>query len=613
MADDGQILIGIKLDKKDLEKGLSQFKSSAERGFDILNSAAIGVGLAIGAVATSIGVLGFNYAKEMENANAAFTVLLASADKAKNMLADLEKFANSTPFDMPGVTKASKTLLAFGVDANDLMPTLKMLGDVSLGNSQYFQQLALVFGQVQANGKLMGQDLLQMVNVGFNPLEYISKRTGQSMSELRSEMEKGAITTDMVKQAFIDATAEGGRFNGSLEEYAKTWSGRWSTMMDTFGKFSGKILKPIYEFIRDKILPVVTDFMNAVIFEIDTNGWKNYIKILEEISAYVIPLTVAFLALKLAMDISSVITAIKASIAIFGGPVTIIIGLIGLIIGVIVQLWLTNEEFRKAVTDIWNKIVQMFKDSAKWIVDTWNATIKLFQELPGRIWTWLVAVIDLAIAWRQSLRQNIIDGISNIINTVVAWFAQLPGRIWTWLVETVNKVSAWISNLGSKMSSGISGIINSVVSWFAQLPGRLYSVGSDIVHGVWNGIAGAAGWLYNQVAGWASNILTTIKKAMGIASPSKITANYGKYLAQGLGIGFGDEISNVYKDMNNAINLQNAKLNWSVQAGNSYNNVMSKQDINVNGTYTSNIALDGNLLATSINQIDQRRTLQYGY
>jgi len=174
----------------------------------------------------------FSLAAEAEENEVAFGVMLQNAEKGKQMVRDLQAFAAATPLDTSTLQGASKTLLQFGVEGENILPILKMLGDVTGGNSAKIQQMSLAFGQMSSTGRLMGQDLLQMINAGFNPLKEISRTTGKSVSELKKEMEKGAISADMVTMAFKSATSEGGNFQGLMEKQSKTVSGLISTMQD---------------------------------------------------------------------------------------------------------------------------------------------------------------------------------------------------------------------------------------------------------------------------------------------------------------------------------------------------------------------------------------------
>jgi tape measure domain-containing protein len=125
---------------------------------------------------------------------------------------------------------------------------MNQLGDISGGNAQRFQSLALAFSQVSSAGKLQGQDLLQMINAGFNPLESIAKRTGKSVGYWKEQMSKGKVTVKMVEQAMRDATSEGGRFYKMMEKQSKTALGQWSTFQDNLNMVLaefGKIILPI--------------------------------------------------------------------------------------------------------------------------------------------------------------------------------------------------------------------------------------------------------------------------------------------------------------------------------------------------------------------------------
>lgn len=127
------------------------------------------------------------------------------------------------------LAKGAQTLLGFGVAAEKVMPILKQIGDISMGNADRFQSLVLAFAQASANGKLMGQDLLQMINAGFNPLNQMSKDTGKSIAELRDEMSRGAISAEDMEKAFAAATAEGGQFYGMLEKQSEGVMVRYPT------------------------------------------------------------------------------------------------------------------------------------------------------------------------------------------------------------------------------------------------------------------------------------------------------------------------------------------------------------------------------------------------
>lgn len=196
----------------------------------------------------------------VERAVANFRTLLGSADAAKEHVAALREFAATTPLEFKGISEASKLLLSFGATADEVMPALRMLGDISLGDSQKFQGLALVFAQVRAAGRLMGQDLLQMINQGFNPLTVIAQQTGRSVGELKKLMEDGAISFEMVEAAMRSATSEGGLFAGAMEEASKTGGGLVSTLRDnwteavgTFGEAFSDAAKGGLQTLIDKL------------------------------------------------------------------------------------------------------------------------------------------------------------------------------------------------------------------------------------------------------------------------------------------------------------------------------------------------------------------------
>lgn len=162
---------------------------------------------------------------EIESFEISFRTLLGNKEKADAMFASIKDFAVKTPLQLNDLAKGAQMLLGFGVSAEQVMPVLHQIGDISMGNAERFNSLTLAFSQMSATGKLMGQDLLQMVNAGFNPLNVMAKTTGKTVAQLKDEMSKGAISTEMVAKAFADAAGAGGQFNGMLEKQSRGING----------------------------------------------------------------------------------------------------------------------------------------------------------------------------------------------------------------------------------------------------------------------------------------------------------------------------------------------------------------------------------------------------
>ena len=251
-----------------IKSALSSIKSFASSVGSQLANIKAGFDMAAGVVRQFSGVFvsAIKEAFKFEKATTDFKVLLGSIDKAKTHIAELRQFASSTPLTFGDLSGASKLLLSFGTSVEEVMPAMKMLGDISMGDAQKFKGLALVFAQVKSAGRLMGQDLLQMINQGFNPLTIIAQQTGKSVGELKDMVEKGAISFEMVAEAMRVATSEGGLFNNAMAEASKTGEGLVSTLSDkwtdcvrTFGEAFTDAAKGGLQLLIEKLTELVED------------------------------------------------------------------------------------------------------------------------------------------------------------------------------------------------------------------------------------------------------------------------------------------------------------------------------------------------------------------
>lgn len=221
---------------------------SAALSIGKLGISAVGMGAALAKAAAAAAVFkGVRMAADLEQIAISFEVMTQSAERGQKLLQEIRTMGAETPFEFQDLAEAGKVLLNFGIAADDVVPTLKMLGDISGGNSQKLGQLSLVFGQIASTGRLMGQDLLQLINSGFNPLQVISQKTGESMAALKKRMEDGAISFEEVSGAFQSATSEGGMFFGMMERQSKTFNGLLSTLSDNVNVLLTNLGQPILE------------------------------------------------------------------------------------------------------------------------------------------------------------------------------------------------------------------------------------------------------------------------------------------------------------------------------------------------------------------------------
>lgn len=164
---------------------------------------------------------------KLEQANIQFGVLSGSDQGGAKLVQELRDLTKITPIAFTEYSQAGRMLLSYGLEAEKVAETVKLLGIVTLGDSEKMKNLSLAFAQMVSKGKLQSQDLRQMTEAAFNPLLQMAKDTGINLGELQKYMEEGAITAEMVGQSFRHATESGGIFFGMQEKSLDTTLGQW--------------------------------------------------------------------------------------------------------------------------------------------------------------------------------------------------------------------------------------------------------------------------------------------------------------------------------------------------------------------------------------------------
>ena len=243
-----------------------------------------------------------------------------------------------------------------------------------------------------------------------------------------------------------------------------------------------------------------------------------------------------------------------------------------------------------------------------------NVIIKMLEVFNQNIDKFLLAGVQLMLGLIEGLIKSIPDIIANLPTILMAIINFFSAS------KLINAGITLLKGLGTGLINGIPNllknipkIIGNMVNTFKEKGLSAFKdVGKNLVQGLWNGINNAKDWVLDKIKGFGKAILNGIKSFFGIKSPSRLMRDeVGKYVAEGIGVGFEEELGNVYDDMQKAIDLETEKMSANVQTGNVYNNVMNTTPVQVNGTYTSRLEVNGEVLAEVVNDVNDKKDLQY--
>jgi tape measure domain-containing protein len=323
------------------EQDLNAIKKNAQATAKVFTDFGKTMSMSVTLPIIAVGAAIVKSTSDMEMQAAALETMLGSAGAAAKMIAQIKIMAAKTPFSSSDLTDATKTLLQFGLDAESVLPTINQLGDVSSGNAQRLKQLTLAFGQMSSAGRLMGQDLLQMINAGFNPLKVISEKTGESMASLKERMAAGGVSAQEVAEAFKIATSEGGLFYKGMDRASKTLSGQFSTLMDEvaeLGRSFGEILLPYLKDLVTKATEAVKSFAGL------DESQRKTILVIAALAASIGPLSLAI------GGVIKTINTFKGVMMLAGGPAgwitlaAIAVAALGIAMGTVIK---KNVELQK--------------------------------------------------------------------------------------------------------------------------------------------------------------------------------------------------------------------------------------------------------------------------
>ena len=374
----------------------------------------------VSSVFQSLAGAGLEFEKQQTNL---LTLLNGNAEAAERLSESITRYGSATPYDRTSLLEAQKTMMSFGLDADFAFQKLKNIGDIALGDKEKMKSLALAFSQATASGKLMGQDLMQMINAGFNPLEVISRQTGESIAQLKERMSAGGISAKELGEAFQMATQEGERFYKGAERAGATTAGR-------------------LEQIRDKIEGYKIDFFQA------TNGAIAYIG---EFANIVTPMTSIIAILP---QLSQLFGGIKKSVASVSN--TLKTFNIRLVLGKIASIGFVQSQLQAAIAVVRFATVGIF--SALKAMGAYVLSLVVGGTASGTFATIASGAFATFATSAKAACRAVGVAIKSIpvIGWVIAAIAAL-GSLFAYAYQKCDKLAATLSGIGSAIKAVFSG------------------------------------------------------------------------------------------------------------------------------------------------------------
>ena len=569
----------------------SRLAGGLKKGLSITAGAIAGVTTALGAGT----VAGVKYNATIEQYQTSFEVMTGSAEKAAEVVDRLKKLGAETPFEMPQLAEVTQLLMNYGFTADEAIDRMQMLGDISQGSADKMQRIATAYGQMSSAGKVQLEDVKQMIEAGFNPLQEISESTGESMQSLYDRISSGTLAVDEITASMQRATSEGGKYYQSMEKQSQTITGMISTLKDNAQQLLGEVVQPITESFSTQLLPAAIDAIDQLTTAFQQNGFEGLIAVGGQIITNILlgiaqglP-NVITTAIQIIQSIVTNLQANMPQIIEAGGQI-----LISLITGIGQLLYMVGSLALSIISTLVTGLITnapqlmtqastMFSDFCAQIQSRLPELIQRGGEMISSLLTGLLNNAPQILQQAGNMLSDFIDTILSMLPSILSAGGQMISSLLQGLVSNapsiiaqagsmlVNFVQKILSHLPQLLAAGIkligqlaAGLVKAIPSLIAKIPGMISKIvssflnfnwlglGADIIKGIARGISGAVGSIVNAAVSAARSAFNAAKRFLGIHSPSTLFRDeIGENMALGMGVGFENNIP--VSDINEAL------------------------------------------------------------
>lgn len=628
MATLAELVVKIGADTSALSKGLSEAANTiqnkmkaAEAGSKIL----LGAVSALGAAAVGVGVKSVIMAGNLEQSEIAFTTMLGSAQKAKDFLADLSDFAAKTPFEFEGLQNSSRQLLAFGFQAEQIIPMMTSIGNAvsGLGGGAFeIDRVTRALGQMKAKGKVSAEEMMQLAELGIPAWEILAEKIGVDIPTAMDMASRGAIPAAQAIEGIVAGMNE--RFPNMMEKQSTTLLSLWSTFKDniganmrvlgqeiiktfdlknklqsaieTFEKFTGllqdKGLKgAIAELIPPKTKALIVGVAGAIagglvpaLFNMAAAFMATMIPLIPFMAAGAAIAGLAYLIYSnwgkigdffknLWTGIKDTVTGAATAILEFiknWGPLILaaLLGPIGLIVYGIATHWDTIKQYTStAWTTIKNTATQLGTALKDGIIGIWTG----IRDFAVSIWDGIKNIVVGAFTWMYDHNyyfEALVDAIRAAWDRVTEWTTQTWNNIKTFVSNTWNGVVMAATKAWEAIKNAITAPIKNALSWLKTKWLEQIVWEDSIFNRIKSTITGVFINIRNFISGIVNNVFSRVTGTW-----SNITSTTSSYWSK-----VRNTISGIGSSIKNTLSgLASSAYNWGRNLLNSFiNGIKSK-------------------------------------
>lgn len=460
--------VRIRGDSRGLRGDLQSVRGQVDDSLRNISAVAAGILGSFAAAGAGLLQQGVAQAARFEQTTIAFETMLGSADLAREKLAELTEFAAKTPFTLPGVEQSARQLLAVGFEAEELLPVLKTVGDVSagIGRGEFgLRRLILNLGQVKTQGRLTGRELRDFNILSVPLIEELAAVMGVAESEIASLTSAGKVSSDIVVKAFERMSTGSGRFANLMQKQNKTVIGQLSNLKD--------VVTIIVREFGQELLPVTKKLVAGLISlgqsirEVIKGNGTMIAGTLAGATAFTTLATAIFTA-TLAMRLFG----ITMRQVIIGTGIGAIIIAVGAAVGFLVGKLSESKEIMELVSEIAANFTKNLSKLSAGFKAAFGAAGTILDIFFGRFTTMVVGILDtiafLSTNWEltwELMNTSIAIVLLKMTNSVL----NFSGTVRAIFIATVKTSLGFFTDLATGIGDLFFAVVDTITGLFKGL------------------------------------------------------------------------------------------------------------------------------------------------